>query len=106
MEAAAAARFNSVLANNYRHGQDSMGWHSDDEPELGPEPVIASLSFGAERPFDFRHKRDHHLKHRLLLSHGSLLVMQGNTQQLWQHQLPKRSRVQAGRVNLTFRWIV
>ncbi len=106
VEVASGARFNSVLANRYRHGQDSMGWHSDDEPELGPNPVIASLSLGAERPFDFRQKHNRKEKQRLILHHGSLLVMRGSTQAQWQHQLPKRSRIGTERINLTFRWIV
>ncbi len=98
-------RFNSVLANYYRDGADSNGWHSDDEPELGHNPVIASLSFGAPRDFHLRHKRNKDLKHKMTLENGSLLVMRGSTQRCWQHHIPKRAHAQ-GRVNLTFRTIV
>jgi alkylated DNA repair dioxygenase AlkB len=104
-----ALRFNSVLCNYYRNGQDSMGWHSDDEPELGPQPVIASISFGAPRRFCFRHKRTK-IRHELTLRHGSLLIMRGLTQHAWQHALPKTARpiLRGGdpaRINLTYRWI-
>lgn len=96
--------FNSVLLNYYRDGQDSVGWHSDDEPELGPNPVIASLSLGASRDFHLKHKSKP-LPHRCItLEHGSLLLMQGTTQHNWQHQLPKRVTAH-GRINLTFRTI-
>jgi len=107
LEQACGATFNSVLANLYRDGRDAMGWHSDDEPELGPAPVIASLSLGASRRFVFRAKA-----HRpavaleLQLPHGSLLRMGGATQRLYQHALPRMARVQASRVNLTFRHIL
>lgn len=98
--------FNSVLANLYRDGADSMGWHSDDEKELGPEPVIASLSLGAERDFQFRHRSRKSLPTETIrLTHGSLLLMAGSTQHHWKHQLPKRKRVSAPRINLTFRQI-
>jgi alkylated DNA repair dioxygenase AlkB len=99
------ARFNSVLINYYRHGRDSMSWHSDDEPELGRNPAIASVSFGAERVFHFRHRvQPERLK--VLLPHGSLLMMQGETQHFWQHQIPKSKRAIAPRINLTFRAIL
>lgn len=97
--------FNSVLLNYYRDGQDSNGWHADDEPELGTNPVIASVSLGAGRDFLLRHKRDYSIKHKLHLEHGSLLMMQGCTQEHWQHHLPKRAQAGA-RINLTFRKIV
>lgn len=97
--------FNSVLANYYRDGADSNGWHSDDEPELGDEPVIASISFGASRDFHLRHKRNKDLKHKMTLENGSLLIMRGTTQQCWQHSIPKRAHA-SGRINLTFRTIV
>ncbi len=97
--------FNSVLINYYRNGQDSNGWHADDEPELGKQPVIASLSLGAPRDFHLRHKRNKQLKHTISLEHGSLLLMRGSTQELWQHQVPKRANAQA-RINLTFRTMV
>lgn len=96
---------NAVLANQYRDGNDKMGWHSDDEPELGEKPVILSFSFGAERDFDLRHKKTKET-HRIALEHGSLLIMEGNTQKLWQHQLPPRKREDKTRINLTFRTII
>lgn len=99
----AGCDFNSVLCNLYRHGLDSMGWHSDDEPELGPNPVIASLSLGATRRFRFRHRRDHHRKLTLELPHNSLLIMPAGLQALWQHELPKTRQPVGPRVNLTFR---
>jgi alkylated DNA repair dioxygenase AlkB len=100
------AQFNSVLANLYRDGADTMGWHADDEPELGSEPVIASLSLGAERDMLFR-RRDGSggRSRRIALPHGSLLVMAGPTQRNWQHALPRRRRVTTPRVNLTFRLV-
>ena len=97
--------FNSVLANLYRDGQDSMGWHSDDEPELGAEPVIASLSFGAVRCFRLRSRATRTAALSIDLAHGSLLVMAGATQRLYQHALPRRARVAEARINLTFRSI-
>ena len=96
-------RFNSVLANLYRDGRDSMGWHSDDEPELGDAPVIASLSFGAARTFRLRERASRAPAQAIELAHGSLLVMAGDTQRLYQHALPKRAGVSAPRINLTFR---
>ncbi len=101
---AAGAAFNSVLANRYRDGRDSMGWHSDDEAELGPEPVIASLSLGAARRFVLGHRR-RKLRRELELTHGSLLVMRGSTQRHWRHALPKTAHAVGERVNLTFRCI-
>ncbi|WNH50808.1 alpha-ketoglutarate-dependent dioxygenase AlkB family protein [Stenotrophomonas oahuensis] len=99
------ARFNSVLLNRYRDGDDGMGWHSDNESELGPEPVIASLSLGAGRRFTLRRREDHNRKAEVTLGHGDLLVMAGATQRLYQHALPKSARVMGERINLTFRWI-
>ena len=98
-------RFNSVLLNRYRAGDDYMGWHSDDEPELGPAPLIASLSLGAARRFLLRRRDDHARKAEFLLGHGDLLLMGGSTQRFYQHALPKMARVQGERINLTFRWI-
>lgn len=95
---------NSVLANLYRDGRDAMGWHADAEPELGPAPVIASLSLGAPRRFTLRH-RTRGLRHALVLEPGSLLVMRGATQAHWQHALP-RAKAAGPRINLTFRHIV
>ena len=97
-------KFNSVLLNYYRDGQDSVAWHSDDEPELGPNPVIASLSLGASRDFHLKHKSKPLQRRCITLEHGSLLLMQGATQHNWQHQLAKRVEAQ-GRINLTFRAI-
>ncbi|MFM7316777.1 MAG: alpha-ketoglutarate-dependent dioxygenase AlkB family protein [bacterium] len=98
--------FNGVLLNRYRTGKDSMGWHSDDEPEFGPNPVIASVSFGGTRNFQFRHKRQKDLKSNIELTHGSLLIMRGGTQENWQHQIPKTARPVQERLNLTFRRII
>lgn len=106
VEALAATRFNSVLLNLYRDGQDSMGWHSDDEPELGTNPVIASVSLGATRTFQFKHKQNPDLKLSLDLTHGSLLLMRGGTQHFWKHQVPKTKKPLGPRINLTFRVII
>ena len=97
--------YNSVLCNLYRDGHDSMGWHSDDEPELGAEPVIASLSFGALRRFQLRHRHDSSQRLTLDLPSGSLLIMAGRTQQDYRHALPKTARQVGARINLTFRRI-
>lgn len=106
VEIPAKAVFNSVLLNYYRHNQDSMGWHADDEPELGSNPVIASVSLGQARRFDFRQRINKNLpKVFVLLTHGSLLLMQGTTQHFWQHQVPKVSTQSGVRLNLTFRII-
>ena len=101
--------FNSVLANYYRNGDDSMGMHSDNEPELTKDGVIASATFGAPRDFDFKHinhSQQQPCRYRLCLQHGSLLVMAGQTQTFWQHGLPKRRRCVLPRVNLTFRHVI
>lgn len=98
--------FNSVLANRYRDGRDGMGWHRDAEAELGPEPVIASLSLGAARRFVFRDRRDPSRRLALDLPPGSLLVMAGATQRHYLHALPKTARAVGERINLTFRRIV
>ena len=106
VEAATHARFNSVLLNLYRDGRDSMGWHADDEPELGPAPAIASLSLGATRRFRLRPRAGLvHPPLSLDLPAGSLLLMRGPTQQHWQHALPKTTRPLGPRLNLTFRWV-
>lgn len=96
--------FNSVLANLYRDGRDSNGWHADNEPELGRQPVIASLSFGAERDFQLKH-RFTNSRHDFKLASGSLLLMAGNTQISYLHCLPKRKRCELPRINLTYRTI-
>lgn len=96
--------FNSVLINYYRTGQDSVAWHADDEPELGPSPIIASVSLGAERVFQLKPKHQPGARHyKLRLRHGSLLVMGATMQQHWLHQLPKVKGLEAPRINLTFR---
>lgn len=97
-------KFNSVLLNLYRDGNDSISWHTDAEKELGRNPVIASINFGASRTFQLRHIET---KDRLdiSLSHGSLLIMQGELQHFWQHQVPKIKTVKTPRINLTFRSI-
>lgn len=104
VEQACDARFNSVLANLYRNGLDSMGWHSDNEPELGPQPVIASLSLGAARRFRLKPRVAGHIV-GMELGHGSLLRMAGDTQRLYLHDLPKTSADVGPRLNLTFRWV-
>lgn len=95
--------YNSVLCNLYRDGRDSMGWHSDDEPELGAAPRIASLSFGAVRTFRLRHRRDAALQAELPLASGSLVLMAGATQANYRHSVPKSARCREARINLTFR---
>jgi len=100
-----AVTFNSVLLNLYRDGRDGMGWHADDEPELGTEPVIASVSLGAVRRFVLRHRRRRDQKLDLALPGGSLLVMHGATQRCWVHAVPKTVRPVSERINLTFRRI-
>jgi alkylated DNA repair dioxygenase AlkB len=106
VEDIAKISFNSVLINLYRHGKDSMAWHSDDEPELGENPIIASVSFGETRKFQLRHKFNKTLeKVELNLNHGSLLIIQGKTQEFWQHQIPKTAKYVMPRINLTFRII-
>ncbi|MFT4543244.1 MAG: alkylated DNA repair dioxygenase AlkB [Planctomycetota bacterium] len=98
--------FNCVLANLYRDGNDSVGWHADDEPELGPRPIVASLSLGATRRFRMRHKVRSDLDPLSFdLEAGDLLLMQGATQDHWEHQLTKTKREVAERINLTFRRI-
>ncbi|MCC5659658.1 alpha-ketoglutarate-dependent dioxygenase AlkB [Nostoc sp. XA010] len=105
IESLSEIKFNSVLLNLYRDGKDSVAWHSDDEPELGKNPVIASVSFGVPRRFMFRHKTKKELKYEIKLTHGSLLMMTGTTQHFWQHQIPKMNKLTQPRINLTFRQI-
>ena len=99
------ATFNSVLCNYYHDGKDGMGWHCDDERELGKEPIIASVSFGAERIFAFKHRNSKE-RINIRLEHGSMLIMRGQTQHSWQHALPKSKKVHTPRINLTFRNIL
>jgi alkylated DNA repair dioxygenase AlkB len=103
--------FNAVLINAYRDGRDSMGWHSDDEPELGLDPVLASISLGAERLFRWRQKRpgtspDSGKSHGMKLQHGSLLLLDGQFQQEYQHSVPKTRSATGLRINLTFRQVL
>lgn len=97
--------FTTALLNYYRDGQDSNGWHSDDEIALGQNPVIASISLGAKRPFKLRPKNNKGAVKKIWLEHGSLLLMAGATQHYWQHQLPKTRVVNQPRINITFRVI-
>lgn len=106
IEEVANVEFNSVLVNLYRNGKDSVSWHSDDEPELGRNPIIGSVSFGETRRFQLRHKLNKDLdKVEITLSHGSVLIMKDSTQHFWQHQIPKTSKPLKERINLTFRII-
>ena len=105
VEAECGVAFNSVLLNFYRDGRDSVAWHSDDEPELGPRPFIASVSLGAPRRFHLRRKADHGDRVDITLTDGSLLLMAGSTQHEWEHQVPKTATKVGPRVNLTFRTI-
>lgn len=97
--------FTSCLLNLYRDGKDSNGWHSDDEKELGINPIIASISLGQERMFHLRHKAKKDWKYKMPLGNGSLLLMEGETQHNWQHQIPKTRKTIKERINLTFRII-
>ncbi len=98
--------FNSVLLNRYRDGRDCMGWHSDDEPELGPQPFIASLSLGQTRRFSLKHRTRPELRASVELRHGDLLLMGGDTQRHYRHALPRTTRTVGERINLTFRNII
>lgn len=104
IETKTTVSFNSVLLNRYRNGNDSISWHTDAEPELGLNPVIASVNFGATRKFQLRHIKTKE-KIEIELTHGSLLIMQGELQHSWQHQVPKTKKVVGERINLTFRFI-
>lgn len=97
--------FNTALGNLYRDGGDTVSWHSDDESDLGPDPVIASLSLGATRRFVLRRKSDHAVTIPFELTHGSLLWMSGATQRFWEHSVPRTARNVGRRINLTFRAI-
>jgi alkylated DNA repair dioxygenase AlkB len=105
VEKASATEFNTVLLNYYRDGSDSNGWHADNEKELGINPVIASISLGADRFFHLKYNTDSIQKKKIVLEHGSLLLMKGTTQHFWKHQIPKTSRIIGPRINLTFRVI-
>lgn len=106
IEEVADVEFNSVLLNLYRNGQDSISWHTDAERELGENPIIGSVSFGGTRRFLFRHRYDKTEKTEVALTHGSFLLMAGETQHFWQHQIPKTAKHVDPRINLTFRTIV
>ena len=97
--------FNSVLLNMYRDGNDKVSWHSDDEKELGTNPIIASLSLGATRRFDIKHKLEPELTHKFKLTNGSLIIMKGAMQHHWLHQVPVQKKISEPRINLTFRKI-
>lgn len=105
VEELTAHRYNSVLLNLYRDGRDGMGWHADDEPELGREPVIASVSLGTTRRFKLRQRRSRIAASTLDLAHGDLLLMAGQTQHAYVHAVPKTARPVGVRINLTFRWV-
>ena len=107
IEAKAGVIFNSVLINYYRNGQDRVAWHSDDEKELGRNPIIASVSLGAERNFKLRHKhyKLNDQKEQIILNHGSFLLMEGTTQHNWMHEIPRTAKPIGPRINLTFRII-
>lgn len=105
VESICQENFTAVLLNNYRNGKDSNGWHADNERELGRNPVIASVSFGAERTFQLKHNSIAGLKQNIILQHGSLLIMKGTTQHCWKHQIPKTTKEIGTRINLTFRII-
>ena len=107
IEKSAGCDFNLVLLNHYRNGQDSMGWHSDDEKELGKDPVIASLSLGQKRRFRLRPKKTVQADPLSIeLENGSLLIMKGANQHCWQHRIPKSKTEMKARINLTFRKIL
>jgi alkylated DNA repair dioxygenase AlkB len=106
LQAFTQQEFTHVLCNYYRDGQDSMGWHRDNEPVLGKNPTIASLTFGATRSFQLRPYGKKEPKLSLELTHGSLLLMGGESQHFWEHQLPKTKKVLAPRINLTFRKLI
>ncbi len=105
VESVSGAEFNSVLANLYRDGNDSMGWHADDEVELGCEPVIASVSLGVQRRIRWRHSARAFTPQSTELPNGSLLLMRARTQREWQHCVPKVANLHAARINLTYRWV-
>ncbi|WP_417235967.1 alpha-ketoglutarate-dependent dioxygenase AlkB family protein [Bizionia paragorgiae] len=105
VESVSNTRFTTCLANLYRHGQDSNGWHADNEKELGEHPIIASVTFGQPRFFHLKHRTLKEQRHKILLDNGSLLLMKGETQQYWLHQIAKTKRPINPRINLTFRVI-
>ncbi len=106
IEKSSGVKFNSALLNFYRDENDSMGWHRDNEKELGENPSIGSVSFGATRTINFRHYFDKRLKNSIDLTDGSFLLMKGETQHYWQHSISKKSYPIGPRINLTFRTIL
>ncbi|MUH38054.1 alpha-ketoglutarate-dependent dioxygenase AlkB [Zobellia amurskyensis] len=102
VETIAGVSFTTCLLNLYRNGKDSNGWHADNEKELGKNPIIASVTLGQERFFHLKHRTDKSLKQKILLEHGSLLLMKGATQEHWLHQVPKTTKIVDERINLTF----
>jgi alkylated DNA repair dioxygenase AlkB len=106
VEPLAGTRFNSVLLNYYRDGNDSVAWHSDRESVLGKNPVIASVSFGQVRSFDIRNKTDHKEHYSVRLEHGSFLLMKAGLQEHWEHRIAKSTRTMKPRINLTFRLVI
>ncbi|NRF37494.1 alpha-ketoglutarate-dependent dioxygenase AlkB [Pedobacter foliorum] len=106
VEAIVGLKFNSVLLNYYRDGNDSVAWHSDNERALGTHPVIASVSFGQLRCFDIRKKQDHRQRYSIKLESGALMVMKGDLQVDWEHRIAKSSKPMKARLNLTFRVVI
>nr|WP_315394776.1 alpha-ketoglutarate-dependent dioxygenase AlkB [uncultured Sphingobacterium sp.] len=105
IEPLSGVNFNSVLLNRYRNGNDSISWHTDAEKELGKNPIIASVNFGEERAFQLKHMETGE-KFEIILKHGSLLIMLGELQHYWKHQVPKSKKEMKERINLTFRTIL
>ncbi|KIA87587.1 alpha-ketoglutarate-dependent dioxygenase AlkB [Flavobacterium sp. AED] len=105
IEKLAMVKFNSVLMNWYRDGEDYINWHTDAEKELGNNPIIGSINFGATRRFLLRRNDDHSVKIEFPLKHGTLLIMRGELQHHWQHSVPKEKKIKETRINLTFRII-
>jgi len=106
VEQVANIKFNSVLLNYYRDGNDSVAWHSDRESVLGKNPIIASVSFGQVRSFDIRNKADHSEHYSVKLEHGSLLLMKAGLQEHWEHRIAKSAKPMKARINLTFRAVI
>lgn len=106
VEPLAGIKFNSVLLNYYRDGNDSVAWHSDKESIMGSQPVIASVSFGQVRSFDIRRKNEHAEQYSVKLEHGSFLLMKRGLQEKWEHRIPKSTKVMKPRINLTFRLVI
>jgi alkylated DNA repair dioxygenase AlkB len=106
IEPVAGIRFNSVLLNCYRDGNDSVAWHSDKESIMGSQPIIASVSFGQVRSFDIRNKADHKEVYSVRLEHGSFLLMKSGLQEQWEHRIAKSTKPMKARINLTFRSVI